>query len=59
MASSVLSRLLASLLFGVHAADPVTFASVAAILVVVTGAARYIPALRATRVDPAIAMRYE
>jgi len=59
IAALALSRLLTSLLFGVHAADPVTFGSVAAILVVVTGAACYIPALRATRVDPAIAMRYE
>jgi ABC-type antimicrobial peptide transport system permease subunit len=54
-----ISRLLTNLLFGVHAADLMTFGSVAAIVVVVTGAACYIPALRATRVDPAIAMRYE
>ena len=59
IASLALSRLLTSLLFGVHAADPVTLGSVAAILMVVTGAACYVPALRATRVDPAIAMRHE
>jgi predicted permease len=59
MASLALSRLLTGLLFGVPAADPVTFGAVAAILAVATGAACYIPALRATRVDPAIAMRYE
>jgi predicted permease len=59
IASLAISRLLTSLLFGVRAADPVTLASVASILVVVTGAACYIPALRATRVDPGIAMRYE
>jgi len=59
IASLAVSRLLTGLLFGVRAADPVTFAAVAAILVVVTGAACYIPALRATRVDPAIAMRHD
>ncbi len=57
--SLAVSRLLTSLLFGVHANDPVTLGLVAAILAVVTGAACYIPASRATRVDPAIAMRYE
>jgi predicted permease len=59
VASVAISRLLTSLLFGVQAADPVTYGLVAAILVLATGAACYIPALRATRVDPAIAMRYE
>jgi putative ABC transport system permease protein len=59
IASLAVSRLLGSLLFGVHAADPVTLGSVTAILVVVTGAACYVPALRATRVDPAIALRHE
>jgi putative ABC transport system permease protein len=59
IASLAISRLLTNLLFGVQAADPVTFGSVAVILAVVTGAACYIPALRATRVDPAIALRYE
>jgi putative ABC transport system permease protein len=59
IASVAISRLLTSLLFDVHPADPITLGSVAATLAVVTGAACYIPALRATRVDPAIAMRYE
>ncbi len=59
LVSLAISRLLTGLLFGVNAADPVTLGSVAAILMVVTGAACYIPALRAARVDPAIAMRYE
>jgi putative ABC transport system permease protein len=59
IASLALSRLLTGLLFGVHAADPLTLGSVAAILVLVTGLACYIPALAATRVDPSIAMRYE
>ena len=59
MAALAISRLLTSFLFGVHPADPVTFGAVAAILGLVTGAACYIPALRATRVDPAMALRYE
>jgi putative ABC transport system permease protein len=54
-----LSRLLASLLFGVAAHDPLTFAAVAGILAVVAAAACAIPALRAARIDPAIALRCE
>jgi len=52
-------RYLASLLFGVHANDPVTVLSVASLLLLVAFAACYIPARRATRVDPMIALRYE
>ena len=59
IASFAASRLLTGFLFGVHAADPATLGSAAATLLLVTGAACYIPARRATRVDPAIAMRYE
>ena len=54
-----LSKLLATLLFGVGERDPVTIAAVAAILGAVAFFACYIPAHRATRVDPRVALRYE
>jgi putative ABC transport system permease protein len=50
---------LSGLLFGVSVADPLTMSVVAAVLLIVAAAACYVPALRATRSDPLVALRYE
>jgi ABC-type lipoprotein release transport system permease subunit len=58
-AALLLTRWLSSMLFQVTPRDPVTFGGVALILITVALLACYIPARRATRVDPIVALRYE
>jgi putative ABC transport system permease protein len=55
----LLTSLMASLLFGITAHDPLTFAGVGAVVALVSFVACYVPARRAMRVDPMIALRHD
>jgi putative ABC transport system permease protein len=59
ISSLALTRLMTTLLYGISAADPLTFIAVTALLVIVTLVACWIPARRATKVDPMAALRFE
>jgi ABC-type antimicrobial peptide transport system permease subunit len=58
-AAIVLGQALRSLVYGIRATDPITFIAMAVVLVLVTVVACWIPARRATRVDPLVALRTE
>jgi len=58
-ASFALTRVMASLLFGISATDPATFVSISLMLIAVALLASYIPAVRAMKIDPMLALRYQ
>jgi ABC-type antimicrobial peptide transport system permease subunit len=57
--AAAMTQLLNSMLFGVKASDPLTYVAVSALLACVAMLASYVPARRAIRVDPIVALRYE